>query len=1556
MLSAIGFICMALFAWNSPPAETGRYHDGVDPWLPFGYNELFAGSGQCLQCHGSDPEDIASVTLKGEDVNVVDSWRSTMMANSAKDPFWRAKVSHEIAVNPDLSAEIEDKCTACHAPLGHFNAHHIGQDNYSIAEMTNDSLGLDGVSCLACHQQSPVGLGDEFSGSLNFDTTAVAYGQYESPLASPMVQFAQYTPVHGPHIEDAGICAGCHTLITSTVDLDGEFTGDDFVEQATYHEWLNSVYAAEEGGVTCQGCHMPSLGSQNIFLIAGFETAPRNPYYLHEFAGANTLMLKLMKDNAQELGIAATDEQFDATINQTTSLLQSQSLELDLELWERDADTAHFDVRLLNLAGHKFPSGYPSRRLVVEFVVTDDQNDVIFSSGSLEADYSLAAEGLPFEPHYDVIREETEVQIYEMVMGDIEGNFTTILDRAYIPLKDNRLVPSGFTTVNNVYDTTLLAGSVLNDLDFNKEFGSEGSGTDELRYSVPMEGYFGTLTANVTVHYQSLPPRWMEEIFEVETDEINAFQDMFDAADQSPVVVEQAETFVDVFVGVAERADFEVKVLPTLSTGEIRFHSKQKLEVRIYSQTGILVDQFRIPAGLTLKQLRLAAGSYLVSFSGGVEAKRIVITNEQISTQGKQPKFKPMKKLNPTMLVAVLCLFGLGASAQVTFTTSYELNAISGSSYEDCVVDMNGDYLDDVVRITSTSTMYIDFQLPGGGFEQTTYDINIVTLPSWSICAGDLNGDGLNDLLLGGGSAVGWLMSEEGGDSYSGQEETDYIFCQRSTMMDIDLDGHLDGFVCHDVDQSHPYRNDGTGQMVEDQSLIETVNMAGNYAAIWVDYDNDGDTDLFMTKCRQGSTPGDPERTNRMYRNDGDGTFSEVGSEVNLDDNSQSWSTVFEDFDNDGDFDAFIVNHDFANRFMLNDGTGMFTDIIGSTGIDANDLGAWESDGADFDNNGFVDIMAELDQGMYFNNGDLTFNAVSSGFDDGAIGDLNNDGFMDVLKSNVIYMNDGNGNNWVKVGLEGFESNFNGIGARIEILGDWGIQVREVRSGESFSPMSTLIQQFGIGEATSITSIVVHWPSGIVTTLDNPEINSSYVIPEAGCISTPNEIAVGGETSICEGGEVVLTAEAGGAQYLWSNGADTETITVTAAGNYSVLIYDAEECVSVSNNVLVTMIQDETPTISIEGDAVFCEGGEAILSSTLGANYNWSNGMTGSSIVVNEDGEYTVMIDAICSDDQIESQAVTVTVLDAAADPTGEDVIVSGPQTVTLVAAGENLVWYENEVDVDPIGNGTDLEVDIQSTETYWVEANTIYGGIEDQGGKEFEATGGGLPSTGGVLYFDAWESFTIVDVTMYIPDDTADDLSGDRTIQLFDSNGQVVAEHTEFYEEGVHVVELDFAVEAGMNASIGCVQNNQFRNNAGVEYPYSIGTFGEITGSTYGGSYYYYFYDWNVKSEEWVCPSNRVPVVAGIVSVEEISSVESFDVYPNPVSDQLTVSMITNEAIKVQITMTDAAGRTVYSEALGTIAGQRLHVIDVQKITTGLYNLEVTFGDEVAYSRIVVE
>lgn len=511
----------------------------VDP------NIIFPTVSACVGCHGSDVHGRASVDLAGNDVNVVDDWSATMMANSAKDPFWRAKVSHEILLYPMHSAAIQDKCTSCHAPNGRYTAHYRGYGPYAMADLLRDTVGLEGVNCATCHKISEQNLGLTFSGEINFDTSRVLYGPYANPFAAPMIDFVGFEPLHSPHINDAGICAPCHTLITHPVNAAGQPLGTSFVEQATYHEWLNSTYGLQN--ITCQECHLPRIKdpvviSSNYIFLEG-----RSPFGLHEMAGANTLMLKLMKQNRQALDISASPQNFDKAITATLSMLQDKTLSLDLRLEELRSDSVTFALQISNRAGHKFPSGYPSRRAVVSFVVLTEQGDTLFRSGILDANFEAEGHDPSFEPHYQLITRPDQAQIYEMVMGDAAGQPTTVLSRGYAPLKDNRLPPIGFTTQHSVYDTTRIYGHALNDPDFNRVNGQQGSGADIVHYRVGIGGYRGRLHAHATVYYQSLPPKWMEEMFADSTPEIETFRAMFQQADRSPVAVKSAQ-LSDVFV------------------------------------------------------------------------------------------------------------------------------------------------------------------------------------------------------------------------------------------------------------------------------------------------------------------------------------------------------------------------------------------------------------------------------------------------------------------------------------------------------------------------------------------------------------------------------------------------------------------------------------------------------------------------------------------------------------------------------------------------------------------------------------------------------------------------------------------------------------------------------------------------------------------------------------------------------------------------------------------------------------------------------------------------
>lgn len=528
---------VVLLSFNpAPPFHTQEELDALRNGgnrSPIDSGEYFLGSVRCQGCHGYDTLRHANVDLDTNDVNLYSDWQSSMMALSAKDPLWRAKVSQEILTNPAHANELQTKCTACHAPMGHFNAMFKGHPYYTIADLENDTLGLNGVACGGCHQIANDSLGLEYSGNIHYDTTHVEYGPFVNPVIGPMQLYVGLIPTHSFHTERSQFCASCHTLLTETADLSGNLTGNHFVEQATYHEWLNSAYNSDQ---PCQSCHMPKINDPVILANGYFNLPPRSPFNLHKFMGANVSMLKLIKANKAGLNIDVPDADFDSTITATLDLLKYKTIDFSVKLDSLTADSVFVSVALVNKAGHKFPSGYPSRRAFVQFAITSG-TDTLFQSGMLQPDYEVSGQGSAVEPHYDVISKPDEVQIYEMVMGDVNGDFTTVLERADIHLKDNRIPPLGFSTQYASYDTTKIVG-VSADADFNKNTaGTEGTGADVVHYHIPLNGFSGTLKVSSALYYQSIPPRWFSEMFNLNSQPINNFKSMYQAADKTPVLV-----------------------------------------------------------------------------------------------------------------------------------------------------------------------------------------------------------------------------------------------------------------------------------------------------------------------------------------------------------------------------------------------------------------------------------------------------------------------------------------------------------------------------------------------------------------------------------------------------------------------------------------------------------------------------------------------------------------------------------------------------------------------------------------------------------------------------------------------------------------------------------------------------------------------------------------------------------------------------------------------------------------------------------------------------------
>ncbi len=441
--------------------------------------------------------------------------------------------------------------------------------------------------------------------------------------------------------------------------------------------------------------------------------------------------------------------------------------------------------------------------------------------------------------------------------------------------------------------------------------------------------------------------------------------------------------------------------------------------------------------------------------------------------------------------------------AQISFTTQ---NIPTTGQYNICAVDMNGDYLDDIVSVSGTN-IQIHYQNIDGTFTVENYTTTQANnLPSWSLAAGDITGNGFNDLIYGSSSGVTFMYASDLGDGFTEVSFPQFVFVQRTNFIDINNDGNLDAFACHDVAPNVYYINDGDGNLTYNQGGLGDVPVGGHYGSLWVDYNNDGNVDLFIAKC-SGGGQGATAKYNELHRNNGDGTFTDVSIDSGLRDPLQTWSSAWGDFDNDGFMDVLVGASSFSDgghKLMRNNGDGTFTDITAGSGFDVFGGTSIEHATYDFNNDGYLDIIGNSNT-LFLNNGDFTFTPYVVPFSGAAIADLNNDGFLDAHRGQDIHYNDGNDNNWIVINTKGVESNRNGIGARVKIISALGTQIRDVRSGEGFRHMSTLNTHFGIGDDTEIEQLIINWPSGIVDVITNPDINTTHLIVEGQTVLNTNE-------------------------------------------------------------------------------------------------------------------------------------------------------------------------------------------------------------------------------------------------------------------------------------------------------------------------------------------------------------------------------------------------------------------------------------------------------------------
>jgi len=300
----------------------------------------------------------------------------------------------------------------------------------------------------------------------------------------------------------------------------------------------------------------------------------------------------MLKNNRESLGLPATEANFDSAIAYNTMMLRHNTLDLNLSFEDYGKDSMDFSILLINKAGHKLPSGYPSRRLFIRFYVVDGVNgDTLFQSGAIDQKGNLIHRDQSFQEHYNVINQNDQTQIYELVPGDINNKPTTILTAAVVPLKDNRLTPRGWKNGHFTKDTTSIVGAANLDPDFNHSAIGEGSGTDVVYYRIPRPGN-QRLKVYVRAYYQAIPQKWVHDLDPEENSYITSFKHMYFQEPSSSFEI-ASDSLVQINLSKKYVSQPSAEIYPNFLTSGSSLHfngfENRLIDIKIYNLKGQLI-------------------------------------------------------------------------------------------------------------------------------------------------------------------------------------------------------------------------------------------------------------------------------------------------------------------------------------------------------------------------------------------------------------------------------------------------------------------------------------------------------------------------------------------------------------------------------------------------------------------------------------------------------------------------------------------------------------------------------------------------------------------------------------------------------------------------------------------------------------------------------------------------------------------------------------------------------------------------------------------------------
>ncbi|WP_298514569.1 FG-GAP-like repeat-containing protein [uncultured Kordia sp.] len=446
--------------------------------------------------------------------------------------------------------------------------------------------------------------------------------------------------------------------------------------------------------------------------------------------------------------------------------------------------------------------------------------------------------------------------------------------------------------------------------------------------------------------------------------------------------------------------------------------------------------------------------------------------------------------------------------------------------------DYDNDGWDDITFASKGNFPVRFFKNNSGTFVEETFNMT-VTGHSKQVLWVDYDNDGDNDLFVARLDGANKLYNNDGSFNFTDVSlaagiPTTILFTYGASFGDYDNDGDLDLFLSNKDDAkiipNKLYRNNGDGTFT-DVSLIAGISNVGHlsFCSSFFDYDNDGYLDIYISNDRFANT-------NILYKNNGNGTFTDVSASSGAGVAANAMSTTIDDYNYDGYLDIYVTNTVEGNHLLKNNGDGTFTDIASTSGTIFNSIG-WGANFFDADNDTDLDLyvcsMINNTASGLLTSGFYECNAIdnytiptSAGFTNdtftsfsNAIGDINNDGYQDFVvvnqapENHALWRNAGGTNNWLKVKLEGTTSNKAGIGAKIKATVNGQEMYRYILCGEAFLGQNSATEIFGLGTDTTIDMLEIFWPSGLVDTLNNVSANQTMTIIEGSTLSINEENA-----------------------------------------------------------------------------------------------------------------------------------------------------------------------------------------------------------------------------------------------------------------------------------------------------------------------------------------------------------------------------------------------------------------------------------------------------------------